>query len=133
MRLLAWLRRLFAPRPAHVPQVLHFKSPDDALAYACKYIECSHREGVMLPCVLDDVERSADGQAIGVIRLAAQGAPLKTIGAFNGKEQYPEACIASLCAAFIGPAVAGIPTVLLVAQLEPSLDVARGWKIQRRL
>jgi hypothetical protein len=125
------VRSLLGVRPATTEQPpLAFKDPDAALLFACENLLCAHAVGAVLPCVIDDVERSASGMAIASIRLAAPGKPVATLGAFAIEESYPEVHITDLYAAKLGPLVGGLRTVLLVAQLEPVLT-AKGWKPAR--
>lgn len=58
---MSWMKRLFGGKEKTPRQVLHFNSGDDALEYACKFLDCAVETGALLPSVIQQVWPGNDG------------------------------------------------------------------------
>ena len=130
---LTWVRgarRPSAPAAADVP-VLHFKSPEAALEYACEYLHCDHDKDAFLPCVVTSHVAAEKGLHFARARVARTGGPVEmtVLSADRFEDLAGHLCIAALGEQLPDGARAAV----LAAIVEPSWSAADGWKVRRRL
>lgn len=135
MGILTWISKLAGSKPnLSTPQVLYFKDDLSAFEYACKYQHYEIIKDEFLPCFVDAVSIPPDGNAVAAVRIPSEGPEARMIAALLNSRDCKQ-LEGKLCLAVVGDFVEilGVPSLMIVAELSPELDLATNWKIQRRL
>jgi hypothetical protein len=116
--------------------LLRFKTPNDALEFACK-ITPPMRAGLVCVAVIDDVENLPHIGQVAAVRVATPEGPKKYLAVFPDKDDALMATsrITDLCAVMAGAPILNAPQpLLIVAILVPEFKLSEGlWSEQKRL
>lgn len=117
------LSRLFGTAGNAVPPgipagTLFFKEPAEAFAYACKYLDCTLKQGAYLPAIVMDARRQPDGNQVVMLRVAASDGGFY-IPAFTAGPKGPELQIGDLV---LWAAMQHTPAAAALGK-----DLRRGW------
>lgn len=125
------------PPPTALPN-LHFKGPEEALSYSCKYLSNAWETGATLPAIIDEIH--AVGPPVGhmaFVRISGPDGPISGVAAltWSGLNKETEgAVLRSLCAVLIGPPVPeaeNARALMILATLEPTWT-PQGWPLRQR-
>jgi hypothetical protein len=127
----SWLKRLLGGNEP--PQVLHFKSGDAALEYACQFMNCDLQPGVILPAVVQQTWPQKDEMTDFGLFLAGRPNPVPVKTTAPTSLGLKPGDLVGFRVMAIRPPPAGIFGVT-EALLQPSYDMKRGcWLIDRVL
>ena len=111
------------------PDILYFKSNKAAFEYSCQFMDCSIRENIPLPALVQSVILQDDGiQNTKLLVASNEGGitfPALTLSKL-GPKLSPDDLVSWYPVQNVGLFWIGI----IIAQLEPSLHMKNGWKIK---
>ena len=134
-----WLQQT-APNPAaeHLnPDVIYYKSNDDAFQSACDWMDCSLEELKIIPALVERASLTNDGFQMCTLKLASKEGGRPILFCTTIERRFPELKVGDLVAFQVGgfnpewrSTVFGCAG-FIVAKLEPALSIKRGWKVCR--
>jgi hypothetical protein len=96
-----WTSQDYDKKPQHTLD-LHFKTPEAALQYAGRFMDCDIAQDRVLPCIVRSIEKTPTNGLVGIVELPTPQGSIRYIAAFPNVNPY-DFLIGELCSAYIGP------------------------------